>query len=379
MNPDSSHIFLNTLAASLPIMIHCLLTKNIQPRAVQSSAALPATVSLAVDFGDRDGEWEQRNWKGRRVRCSDSGAINILRRRRRGRAHVTRPPRRGGEQGGEGRVGVNNSAVLLSRLFVKRCQKRLRTRGVLGGNRGKHGGRESAEHLVYQRFSSAALVTFSFPTADPKCNANQDWTPVWPTTGFKYLWNCWAQLSVKAFWLSCMSTLWKSSVLTLFKCDGTLADRTAILTRYLASSKTQRLIRRLLKNLTYDLLMFSWKVTLRLYDCSHCKNTMTAVIIHVASLSPFRCKTSKWSMILTYYCSIIFLYSDMAWSRFGTSLIIHRMLTMSTIYYRQLTLDLSVSAEIWWDRLCCHSKPIKTSLWLHFNTALWYGLSVKPF
>lgn len=39
--------------------------------------------------------------------------------------------RRRTARGGEG--GVNNSAQLLSRLFVKRCQKRLRTQGVLGG------------------------------------------------------------------------------------------------------------------------------------------------------------------------------------------------------------------------------------------------------
>lgn len=50
--------------------------------------------------------------RGRCTRCSDSGAINILRRRRRGREHVTHPPRRGGARGGG---GSNNSAQLLAR------------------------------------------------------------------------------------------------------------------------------------------------------------------------------------------------------------------------------------------------------------------------
>lgn len=103
---------------------------------------------------------------------------------------MTRPPRRGGERGGEereGRVGVNNSAELLSRLFVKRCQKRLRTRGVLGGVEGNVAGgraqsiwstRDSAQQL-----SSLAPLTLKRETrSDSSLTQNQSSTP-----GFKYL------------------------------------------------------------------------------------------------------------------------------------------------------------------------------------------------
>lgn len=110
---------------------------------------------------------------------------------------MTRPPRRGGERGGEereGRVGVNNSAELLSRLFVKRCQKRLRTRGVLGGVEGNVAGgraqsiwstRDSAQQL-----SSLAPLTLKRETrSDSSLTQNQSINP-------------WIQVSVKVvpFW-----------------------------------------------------------------------------------------------------------------------------------------------------------------------------------
>lgn len=92
---------------------------------------------------------------------------------------MTRPPRRGGERGGEereGRVGVNNSAELLSRLFVKRCQKRLRTRGVLGGVEGNvAGGR--AQSIWSTRDSAQQLSSLAPLTL----------TPGLSTPGFKYL------------------------------------------------------------------------------------------------------------------------------------------------------------------------------------------------
>lgn len=114
------------------------------------------------------------------MRCSDLGAINILRRRRRGRAHVTRPPRRGGERGGEGRVGVNNSTELLSRLFVKRCQKRLRTRACWGEGVSREtwraGGREGGrEQRIWSTRDSAQQLSSShhFPSLTA---ANGGWT-----------------------------------------------------------------------------------------------------------------------------------------------------------------------------------------------------------
>lgn len=144
MNTDS-HIFLNTLAASLPIMIHCLLTKNIQPGAVQSSVAplCSAATSLAVDFGDR--ERERRRMRAEKLKRE---ACEVLRFRshkysqeekpRQSACDTSAETREANGEGGErergwgGWWGVNNSAELLSRLFVKRCQKRLRTRGVSG-------------------------------------------------------------------------------------------------------------------------------------------------------------------------------------------------------------------------------------------------------
>lgn len=189
-------------------MIHCLLTKNIQPRAVQSRAA------LAGNSGHRDGEWEQRNWKGRRVRCSDSGAINILRRRRRGRAHVTHPPRRGGERGGEGRGGwelitQQSSSPDYSWSAVRSDW------GHRGCWRGKRGGRESSEHLVYQRFISCHFVL-------SHRNANSDWTPVWPEyEPFSETEHCWVHLSG----FHTVHTLIIKFHVDFVKHDRTLADR----------------------------------------------------------------------------------------------------------------------------------------------------------
>ncbi|CAB1420445.1 unnamed protein product [Pleuronectes platessa] len=160
MNPLSSLFFLNTLSASLPITIHCLPTENTQPRAVQSSRS-PAK--------PRCGFWGQR----RRMRAEKlkREACEVLRFRSHKYPQEEKPRQSACDTSAETRLGtgrgVNNSAELLSRLFVKRCQKRLRTRGVLGG--------ESRETWWEgERRASGRPVTLLSITAPP---LQTGWTP----------------------------------------------------------------------------------------------------------------------------------------------------------------------------------------------------------
>lgn len=149
-------IFLPVLSSSLPIMIHCLLTKNIQPRAVRGSVALSDK--------PRCWFWGQR----RRMRAEKlkREACEVLRFRshkypqeekpRQSTCDTSAETRRQTRRGG--REGVNNSAELLSHLFVRHCQKRLRTQGVFGGREGSEvGGR--AQSIWSTKPSSAALIT----------------------------------------------------------------------------------------------------------------------------------------------------------------------------------------------------------------------------
>lgn len=177
MNPVSSHIFLNTLAASLPIMIHCLLTENIQPRAVQSSAGLPAKPRCWF-WGQR---WRMRAEKLKREACEvlrfGSHKYSQEEKPRQSACDTSAETRRQTGRGGWELITQQSSSPDYSWSAV-------RSDWGHGGRLVERGG---AEHLVYQRFVSTALIlTFSSPTIqtrnarkprpDPGLTQNRIWT-----------------------------------------------------------------------------------------------------------------------------------------------------------------------------------------------------------
>lgn len=144
-------IFSPVLSSSLPIMIHCLLTKNIQPRAVRGSVALSDK--------PRCWFWGQR----RRMRAEKlkREACEVLRFRshkypqeekpRQSTCDTSAETRRQTRRGGRELITQQSSSPIYSWGTVRSDWGH----GGVWGERRKRGGRESAEHLVYQTLLSS--------------------------------------------------------------------------------------------------------------------------------------------------------------------------------------------------------------------------------